>query len=183
MTVFLVLGIVGVVLLLASLLLGDLFDGLFSFFDGVDLDLDGGGLFSLPVLAAFLSAFGFGGYLAMSATDERLLAGLVGGAVAGVVLGWIAWRLTRALLHMATDATPTADDLLGKSAKVVTPLLGQGLGEVLVRLGGQPVKVSARSDADLAVGEQVVVVEVVSSTSVVVESASTFWSTQEGLDS
>ena len=182
MTVFLVLGIVGVVLLLASLLLGDLFEGLFSFLDGLEVDLDAGGLFSLPVLAAFLAAFGLGGALAMSATDDTLAAGLVGGVLAGVLLGWIAWRVTRALLHMATDATPASGDLLGTQGKVVTPLRGHDLGEVLVRFGGQPVKLSARSDQELAVGEPVVVVEVVSPTSVLVESASTFWSAQEGLD-
>ena len=182
MTVFLVLGIVGVVLLLASLLLGDLFEGLFSFLDGLELDLDAGGLFSLPVIAAFLAAFGLGGALAMSSTDETLAAGLVGGALSGVLIGWIAWRLSHAVFRMHTDATPTSGDLLGTQGKVVTPLQGQGLGEVLVRLGGQPVKLSARAQADLAVGEPVVVVEVVSPTSVLVESASTFWSTQQGSD-
>jgi len=176
MTLLLVLGIVGVVLLLASLLLGDLFDGLFSPFDALEVDLDVGGLFSLPVFAAFLSAFGFGGALALSATDERLWAGVVGGVLAGVLLGWIAWRITRSLLHMATDATPTSGALLGTQGKVVTPLREHGLGEVLVRFGGQPVKLSARADQELAVGEPVVVVEVVSPTSVLVESASTFWS-------
>ncbi|OWY61504.1 hypothetical protein B7486_63445, partial [cyanobacterium TDX16] len=130
MTVFLVLGIVGVVLLLASLLLGDLFEGLFSFLDGIELDLDAGGLFSLPVFAAFLSAFGFGGYLAMSSFDESLVAGLVGGTLGGLVLGWFAYRVTRALMHMNTDATPHASDLVGKSGKVVTPLLGEAFGEV-----------------------------------------------------
>ena len=106
----------------------------------------------------------------------------VGGAIGGVLIGWLAWRITRALLHMATDATPTSGDFVGKSGKVVTPLRAHGLGEVLVHLGGQPVKLSARSDADLAVGEPVVVVEVISPTSVIVEAAATFWSTQEGLD-
>ncbi len=182
MTVFLVLGIVGVVLLLASLLLGDLFEGLLSSLEAIELDLDAGGLFSLPVLAAFLAAFGFGGALAMAAFDESPVAGLVGGALGGLLIGWIAWRLTRALLRMATDATPTSHDLLGTQGKVITPLREHGLGEVLVRLGGQPVKLSARSDQDLALGESVVVVEVVSPTSVLVESATTFWSSQQGTD-
>lgn len=180
MTVFLVLGTVGVVLLLASLLLGDLFEGLVGWLDGIDLDVDGG-WFSLPVLAAFLSAFGFGGALASSAADGNVAVGLVGGAAAGLLLGYLAWRLTRALMGMATDATPTASDLVGKPGKVVTPLAGNRLGEVLVRSGGQPVKVSARSRADLATGEAVVVVEVVSPTSVVVESATEFWSTSNEL--
>lgn len=180
MTVFLVLGTVGVVLLLASLLLGDLFEGLVGWLDGIDLDVDGG-WFSLPVLAAFLSAFGFGGALASSATDGNVAAGLVGGAAAGLLLGYLAWRLSRALMGMATDATPTASHLVGKPGKVVTPVAGNRLGEVLVRSGGQPVKVSARSRADLATGEAVVVVEVVSPTSVVVESATEFWSTSNEL--
>jgi hypothetical protein len=46
---------------------------------------------------------------------------------------------------------------------------------VLVRLGGQPVKLSATADVDLPRGTESVVVAVESATRVRVESADTFW--------
>ena len=55
-------------------------------------------------------------------------------------------------------------------------------GEVLVRLGGQPVKLSALasdgSDDSFANGAEVVVVSVVSPTRVRVMAADRFWTTQ-----
>ena len=44
-----------------------------------------------------------------------------------------------------------------------------------VRLGGQPVKLSATADETLRVGTDVVVIAVESDTRVVVESATRFW--------
>ena len=55
MTVFLVLGVVGLVLLGLSLLLGDLFGGA--------LDALAGDVFSSAVIGGFVSAFGFGAAL------------------------------------------------------------------------------------------------------------------------
>ena len=50
-----------------------------------------------------------------------------------------------------------------------------GTGEVLVRLGGQPVKLSATAAEDLPRGTDSVVIAVESSTRVVVEAADRFW--------
>jgi hypothetical protein len=57
----------------------------------------------------------------------------------------------------------------------VTPVRAGGTGEVLVRLGGQPVKLSATADEDLPLGTESVVVAVESATRVKVESAVRFW--------
>lgn len=55
MSIFLILGIAGVMVLLVSLILGDLLDSALHF-DGLDSEV-----FSTSVIAAFVGAFGFGG--------------------------------------------------------------------------------------------------------------------------
>jgi len=64
--------------------------------------------------------------------------------------------------------------MVGSTGKVVTPVVG-GRGEVLVRLGGQPRKLTALSDHDVALGGQVVVIERISESSVRVMAQDAFW--------
>src|SRR5688572_12701451 len=108
MTVFLVVGFIGLGLLAATLVLGDWLDGLLP-----DIEL-GDGLFSLPVLAGFAAAFGFGA-AATDALGGSGPAGLGVGAAAGIGLGWATLRLTRGLVNMSTDDTVRSGDLVGRS--------------------------------------------------------------------
>ena len=71
MTVFLVLGVVGLVLLALSLVLGDLFGGA--------LDALPGDVFSSAVIGGFVSAFGFGAALSDGLGAPLWLALAVGG--------------------------------------------------------------------------------------------------------
>ena len=84
MSVFLILGIAGVMVLLVSLILGDLLDSALHF-DGLDSEV-----FSTSVIAAFVGAFGFGGVAVHEFTDSVWLASLVG-LVAGSLAGWGRW--------------------------------------------------------------------------------------------
>lgn len=163
MTILLVIGSIGVGLLLLSLLLGDVLDGVF---DG--LDLDAGGLLSTEVLGAFLGAFGFGGALLASSDDVALPVALGGGLAAGIVGGALALVIVRTFLRMPTDATPRNADLSGKLARVVTRIPADGLGEISVSHGGHRVKLNARSDTPIQSGSDVVIVDVLSPTSVLV---------------
>jgi membrane protein implicated in regulation of membrane protease activity len=163
MTALLLIGAVGVALLLLSLILGDFLDGVF---DGVDVD--GGGLFSTEVIGAFLGAFGFGGALLQASSDVGLPLAIAGGAVAGVVGGVIALFVVRTFVRMPTDATPRSSDLAGKLGRVVTRIPPDGLGEVTVFHAGHRIKLSARSQEPIAFGTDVVIVEVLSPTSVLV---------------
>ncbi|QGG96857.1 NfeD family protein [Actinomarinicola tropica] len=158
-TFFIVVGGLGVGLLVLGLLLDDVLDGLFDVFDS-------GGALSAPVIGAFLGAFGIGGWLAQRSTSSVLVA-LVAAGLAGLVLGYLALRLSLAFVDMPTDATPTSGDYLGQIGKVVTPIAA-GRGEVMIRMGGTPHKLTARSDSDLARGVEVVVVEVLSPNAVAV---------------
>lgn len=164
MTAFVIIGVAGVAIVLISLLVGDFLDGLFDFghFEVAD------GILSTPVLGAFLAAFGAGGALLLRGLEFSLLGASVGGLVAGVVLGGATLALVRTLMHMPTDATPRTSDLVGAIGTVVTRIPDGGLGEISLVSAGQRVKLSARSDAPVASGRQVIVVSVVSPTSVLV---------------
>ena len=163
MTVFIIVGAVGVLLVVVALVFGDIFDGLFP-----DVSFgDNGGLFSTEVVGAFLSGFGLAGALILAETGAVALA-TAGAVGAGGVLGAATYSFSRALIRMPTDATPRSSDLVGAIGTVVTRIPATGLGEVSVSSHGQRLKLSARADAPIAAGASIVVVDVTSSTSVVV---------------
>ncbi|MER6411249.1 hypothetical protein [Streptomyces humidus] len=158
------LGIAGLVLLVLSLALDGVLEGLF---DGVGV-LDGlfDGLLSLPVIAGFVSMLGFSGAIAMGATDVGVAGATAIGTPAGLATGWLAYRLGRVLLRDRSGAAPRHSDLIGASASVVTAIPADGYGEVLVRLAGQPVKLSAKSPAAVGRGAEVWVEAALSPTAV-----------------
>lgn len=163
MTVFIVVGVIGLLLLLSSLLVGDLLD---SIVDAIDIDT--GGFLSGPAMGAFLATFGFGAALINYNTDWGKGASALGGIGSGVVVGGIVGLVTRALINTPTDPALRAADLLGARATVVTRIPPDGFGEVTLVRGGQFLKLSARADSGLREGTAVVVTSVLSSTAVVV---------------
>lgn len=162
MTVFLVLGVVGLLLLLASLVLGDVLEGVL---DGVEL---GGDWLSGTAVAAFLAAVGFAGALATQAGLGTLGATGVGVA-AGVAAGALAGLLTRALTREDDDVTPRSGALLGATATVVSDVPADGYGTVSLVVAGHPTRLNARSATGLRTGQQVRVSAVLSSTAVQVD--------------
>ena len=134
---------------------------------------NGGAELSLPVIAGFLGAFGFGGAIVESLLPHRggtgLLIAVVVGLLAAVPTGWLAGRLVNAAMNMSTDATLTSNDLLGTVGVVITPVPVGGYGEVRLAVAGQQIKFNARSDQPLALGTRVFVIEVPTPTSVLVE--------------
>lgn len=164
MLAFLIIGGVGLVLLLVSALLGELFDGLFD-----ALDLAGGGLLSGPVIGAFLASFGFGGALTMYGTGVGVPGGALAGLGSGVVVGGIAFAVTRTLIRMPTDETVRTGDLVGATGLVITPIPEGSFGEVSISYLGQTLKYNARANAAIAAGTQVEVTAVLSSSAVMVK--------------
>lgn len=159
-TFFVVLAVAGFGMLLVGFVLDDFLDGVFDV-----LDFDGGGLLSVPVVGAFLGAFGVGGLLIDNVTDGSAPASLAGGGAAGLVLGFLAFKLSKSFIDMPTDATLTSGDFMGESGRVITAITG-GRGEVMLSVGGAPQKLTARADVDIDRGSDVVVIEVLSSSSV-----------------
>jgi membrane protein implicated in regulation of membrane protease activity len=167
--VFLVIGVLGLVVLLLSLFVGE-----FGEFGLGDVDADGP--FSVPALAALLGGIGFGGAAAVSLLPESLpdtvtaLLALAVGLGVAVPLAWGAIRLSRALKDMPTQPTLTRQHLVGAQGVVVSAVPSPGYGEVRLALAGQQLKFSARSDVPLPTGTPVYVVEALSDTAVEVVS-------------
>lgn len=162
---FVAVGVVGALLLIATLVFDD-------FIDDVIPGLD---FLSGPVIGAFLAAFGLFGWFVGDGLDSAVAVALAGAVGGGVVFGFGTYRLTRALMHQPSDGTPTTASLVGTAAKVVTPIHRDGVGEVLVTLGGAATKFTATADDDLAVGARAVVIAVESSTKVRVQAEAAFW--------
>lgn len=154
---FLLIGVCGVVVLLASLLLGELFD----------LEALAGDWFSTAALGGFVSALGFGGATAQALGAPQLVASLVG-VGAGLVVGWFAAWLTRLVKNGGTDSTPTATDMIGWDATVLSDVPADGYGAVTVRRGGHTVRLNAKSERALPAGTAVHVTGVLSPTAVTV---------------
>ncbi|MCX4545637.1 hypothetical protein [Streptomyces sp. NBC_01565] len=164
---FLGLGIGGIVLLACSLVSDGILEGAF----GGALDGALGGLLdgwlSLPVIAGFVSMLGFTGAIVLGTTGLGTGAAAAAGAAAGAGAGWLTYRFSRALLRDGGGAAPSHRDLVGSAGTVVTAIPAGGYGEVLLRLGGQPVKCAAiAEEGPLARGARVWVTAAPSSTSV-----------------
>lgn len=84
---------------------------------------------------------------------------IVGLGLAGAA-ALMAWGRTRPV--------PTAGQLVGKRAIVVTSVPADGFGEVRVRVSGQPLKLFARATKPITLGAAVVVTQALNDTSVVV---------------
>jgi membrane protein implicated in regulation of membrane protease activity len=164
-TGFIVIGAVGLAVVLLSLLLGDILDGVF---DAFDLDI-GGGILSAPVLGSFLASFGFGAALIMFATGTNATMGALGGLASGAVVGGLALVMMRSLMDMPTDASMDTQDLVGAQGTVITPIPEGGFGEITVRHLGSPQKLNARAAAALPPGTPVTVTAVLSTSAVMVE--------------
>lgn len=161
---FLIVGGIGVAILALGLLGSELLS-----FGHVDVD----GPVSVEVVAGFVGAFGFVAAIAcelLGATTpvETILAAAIG-VFAAFPTGYLAFRLSRAARNMHTDATPTRADLVGCLGVVVTAIPAGGFGEVRVILGGQPVKLNARSGGAVPMGTQIFVIDAPTDTSVIVE--------------
>lgn len=177
MTAFLVVGGIGLVVVVGSLVLGDLLEGAF---DAIGLDA-GSGLFSTPVIGSFLAASGFGGALVLSSTSAGAAMAALVGAGAGTVLAAAALVMTRSLIRMPTDEPVRLSDIVGKTAHVITRIPDGGFGEVSLVHLGQRMKLNARADGPVPSGSNVVVVAVNSASSVLVEPEGDFWGRQAPL--
>lgn len=147
------------VLVLLALIIGDLLDGLFH------LDVLGGDLFSFSSIAAFVGSFGFGGALGLGLTSSPL-AGVVIGLVIGSLAAWGAVALTKALKSGEDAAGFRSESMIGHSGIVITPIPGEGYGEIRLSVGGHVRKLSAKSAQPVAAGQEVWVSSILSPTAV-----------------
>lgn len=146
MSMFLVIAAVGMGLLVISLVLGEVFDGV--------ADVLAGDWFSGAVLSAFVAAFGLGGALATSLGSETGPA-IAAGVVAGGLFGWLAAWLTRVVRRSESGHTPTTADAVGLDATIVSAIPADGFGVVTVRVAGHLLRCNARAEVALEPGTPV----------------------------
>lgn len=161
---FIIIGFIGLGVLLLSVVIGDLFD-VSGHFDGV-LDSD---IFSTAAVASFLGAFGFAGYVAHAVVGPLWLAIVIGLAV-GLAVGYGAIRLTRSLQRDGDTPSLNTSTMVGLPATVISTIPTQGYGEIRINVGGQPLKINARSHLEIPQGTEVWVSGVLSATAVEVRS-------------
>ena len=160
MTVLLVVGAAGVVLLLVALLVGDVLDGAL---EGLSA-----GFFSTEALAGFLGALGFGGAIALEVTGSTSMAVVIG-LVLGVLLGAAAAKASRFLHGSGETDTVRTSDMVEKIGVVVSAIPEGGFGVVSISVGGHLTRLNARSSVAVPAGTQVSVTSIISPTAVQVE--------------
>lgn len=163
MTVFFVIGAIGLVLLLVSLVAGELVEGL--------VDSIGGEWVSGAGLAGFVGSFGFAGALGYSLSSSVVLAVAVG-LLAGLVIAFLVALATRYLQRDDDHSTVRTASLVGRAATVGTPVPAEGYGEITLVAAGHRTRLNARAAAPIAQGTRVTITEVLSATAVRVEPVS-----------
>ena len=163
MTTFLTIGAIGVALVLVTLVVGDLLDGVLHL-DALDSDL-----FSISSLSAFIGAFGFGGALGLALLHNYVVAVIVG-AIFGAAAAWGAVWMTRKL--KSDEVSFKSDTMIGHSGRVITAIPAGGFGEIRLNVGGHVRKYSARSELPVPAGTEVWVSAIVSPTAVEVQPTS-----------
>lgn len=158
--IFLLIGILGAILLVISLVL----DGIFDAFDFGD------GPLSLTTIAAFTSIFGFASFACVGAGLSTPMAAVIG-ALAGLLGGALAWWLTRLIRGAESSTAVSGEELVGSEAGVVLQIPVGGLGEVALVRHGERVSLAATADASepLPRGTRVRIVQTLTATSVRVE--------------
>lgn len=165
MTGFLIIGGVGLVMLLVSLIFGEILDGVEGVFDGLEFGFDD---FSTAAIGGFIGAFGFSGAIFLQLIDSVLLASVFGLVVGVLVAMSVVW-LTRKLKFGRTAANISNSSMLGVDGRVISAIPKDGYGEVKMTVSGHILKLNAKASCPIPEGTRVWVSEVLSATSVKVE--------------
>ena len=166
MTIFLVIGAVGLLILLISLVVGDLFEAF-----GFDFSLDAShdfGIFDSRVIAVFLTAFG--GFGAIGATlGYGAVGGSLSGLLGGIALGAIVFYFGKLLYSQQSSSSVSNEHLIGREAQVVVGIKPGALGQISCRVGEERIEKLARtaSGEEIKAG-QLVRIESIGSDSVIV---------------
>lgn len=141
--IFLLIGGIGFLFLIVSLIVGDLFDAI-----GFDLDFDGGdggfGVLDSRVLSVFMTAFGGFGAIGVQAGWGALsssLAGLAGGAILGAAVSLFG----RFLYSQQASSSFSTNALIGRTAQVTVEIKAGQIGQITCRVGEERVEKIART--------------------------------------
>lgn len=155
----------GLGLLILSLLLGDVFD----FFN---LEIAGGDFAAAPVFFAATAAFGAGGLIGIKGFEFGTGGSIYLGLGTGVSMGALTGLLFFALRRQESVEGFEMSKLVGLRGRC-TVAVGPGrVGRVTVQFAGMSRALTARSGEEIAVGEEVVIQDVIGTTITVARAGS-----------
>jgi membrane protein implicated in regulation of membrane protease activity len=168
LVLFAIIGGVGFVFLLVSLVVGDVFDA-------VGLDLDSGGhgtdfgLLDSRVIAVFLTAFGGFGVIAVQ-NGFGAVGSSIAGLIGGVIFAAVVSVFGRFLIGQQASSSVTDEDLIGRTAQVTVAIKPGTVGQITAKIGDERVERIARAKdgSELAVGTIVKVDAVIGDSIIVV---------------
>ena len=142
------IAVLGVVLLLSMLLVGELFGGdheiSHDLAAGHDIDAGGPSIFSTRIIAAFLTAFGVGGIVGRYYDlSHPLSSGL--GVVFGVIMSAGVYQFAKILYSQQASSELRMTGLVGTMAEVSVAIPRGGLGQVVVHSRGERTEHIARA--------------------------------------
>jgi membrane protein implicated in regulation of membrane protease activity len=173
---YVAVGAIGLLFLLVMLVVGDIFGGDHDVDHGLDHDGDvggGPGFLSTRVMASFMTAFGVGGVVGRYYGFSHPASSGVGVA-AGIVMAGIVYQFARLLYSQQASSELRVAGLIGQHGEVTVAIPANGVGEIIVSMGGERSAHIARSKdgASVPLGTEVVVASLVGH-SVIVTRAST----------
>ena len=139
--IFMAIAIIAAALLVVTFLLGEAFE---FFGDAVDID-DGGGIFNMQSIAAFLAGFGSIAWLLSGYFDVPSLVAALGGVAAGIPMAGSVVLLTRTFMKQSASSGFALSDLIGEQAMVTLSIPERGVGRVQYSRSGGTHTASARS--------------------------------------
>ncbi len=167
-----VLGAFFFIIMMALMLIGDIFGGVVDSAFDTDISMDSSlafELFSLQGIAAGVMMFGLMGLFVNSATGIELLAVVAGGGAAGGSLYMVRYMMA-GINNLQADGTMNPSEAIGQRGQVYSRIKPGENGEVQVTVGNTLRTLLARSkDEDLLIrsGEFITVVDIIGTTLVV----------------
>lgn len=143
LTVFLVIGGIGFVFLIASLVVGDIFE---MFGGGADLG-DAGvdfGFLDSRVLAVFITAFGGFGAIAAQMGFGAAVSSFVG-LLGGIGFAAVVSVFGRFLISQQASSSVTDHDLIGRTVQVTVTIKPGEVGQITAKIGDERVEKIARA--------------------------------------
>ena len=147
------IAVLGVILLIFMLLVGDLFGAdheISHDVAGHDIDAGGPSIFSTRIIAAFVTAFGVGGVVGRFYDLSHPLSSGIG-VVFGVIMATIVFQFAKMLYSQQASSELRMTGLVGQTAEVSVAIPQAGVGQIVVHARGQRTEHIARSASGDAV--------------------------------
>ena len=154
----------GGALLLLTLVLDDIFSGLFG---AIHLGFDVAGVSPAPMLLGFLAMFGIGGLFGLHGLGAGVGVSTLTGIVAGLLGSGVVFTAFKVLKQAESSDTFRLEEMIGSTGRVSVGIPANRFGTVLISFAGGSHNLTATADAEIASGRTVKVVGVAGSNIVV----------------